>query len=126
MSTDVITATHPSTVHGRNVLWFSELGLADLESVGGKNSSLGEMVSNLAGAGVRVPDGFATTADAYREFLAANGLYDRIRRTVEALDVTDVAELARVGANVREWIEEQLLPAAFESDIRRAYASLIE
>ena len=64
MSTDVITATPSATVQDKNVLWFSELGLADLEAVGGKNSSLGEMVSNLADAGVRVPDGFATTADA--------------------------------------------------------------
>ena len=92
--------------------------MADVAQVGGKNASLGEMVSNLSDAGVSVPGGFATTADAYREFLAADGLYERIRSTVEALDVTDVAELARVGANVREWIEEQPLPAAFEADIR--------
>ena len=108
-----------------NILWFHEIGMADVPQVGGKNASLGEMVSNLSDAGVSVPGGFATTADAYREFLAADGLYERIRSTVEALDVTDVAELARVGANVREWIEEQPLPAAFESDIRRAYASLV-
>ena len=101
-----------------NILWFHEIGMADVPQVGGKNASLGEMVSNLSDAGVSVPGGFATTADAYREFLAADGLYERIRSTVEALDVTDVAELARVGANVREWIEEQPLPAAFESDIR--------
>src|SRR6187431_826045 len=107
-----------------NILWFHEIGMTDVPQVGGKNASLGEMVSNLSDAGVSVPGGFATTADAYREFLAADGLYERIRSTVEALDVTDVAELARVGANVREWIEEQPLPAAVESDIRRAYASL--
>ena len=83
------------------------------------------MVSNLSDLGVSVPGGFATTADAYREFLAADGLYDRIRTTVEALDVTDVAELARVGANVREWIERQPLPAQFEADIRTAYATLV-
>jgi len=109
-----------------NILWFHEIGMADVPQVGGKNASLGEMVSNLSDAGVSVPGGFATTADAYREFLAADGLYERIRSTVEALDVTDVAELARVGANVREWIEEQPLPAAFESEIRAAYGSLVE
>ncbi len=109
-----------------NILWFTEIGMTDVAQVGGKNASLGEMVSNLSGAGVSVPGGFATTADAYREFLAADGLYGRIRSTVEALDVTDVAELARVGANVREWIEEQPLPAQFEADIRTAYEALVD
>src|SRR6188768_4397958 len=101
-----------------NILWFNEIGIADIPQVGGKNASLGEMVSNLSDAGVSVPGGFATTADAYREFLAANGLYDRIRKTVEALDVTDVAELARVGANVRDWILAQPFPRSFEQGIR--------
>ncbi|MBU4464545.1 MAG: phosphoenolpyruvate synthase [Actinobacteria bacterium] len=109
-----------------NILWFTEIGMADVAQVGGKNASLGEMVSNLSGAGVSVPGGFATTADAYRDFLAADGLYDRIRTIVEELDVTDVAELARVGANVREWIEQQPLPAPFEADIRGAYARLVD
>ncbi|HWI31788.1 MAG TPA: phosphoenolpyruvate synthase [Microbacterium sp.] len=109
-----------------NILWFHEIGMADIPHVGGKNASLGEMISNLSDAGVRVPGGFATTADAYRDFLNADGLYQRIRTTVEALDVTDVAELARVGANVREWIEQQPLPAQFEADIRSAYATLVE
>ena len=109
-----------------NILWFTEIAMADVPQVGGKNASLGEMVSNLADAGVRVPGGFATTADAYREFLAAGGLYERIRETVEALDVADVAELARVGADVREWIEQQPFPADFEADIRTAYATLVD
>ncbi len=108
-----------------NILWFTEIGMNDVAQVGGKNASLGEMVSNLSGAGVSVPGGFATTADAYREFLAADGLYDRIRSAVEALDVDDVAELARVGATVREWIERQPLPAGFEADIRSAYDTLV-
>src|SRR3954447_22675231 len=94
-----------------NVLWFQDVGMNDLAEVGGKNASLGEMVSQLAHAGVRVPGGFATTADAYREFLHADGLMDRIRYAVEAVDVGDVAELARVGAEVREWIEQQPIPA---------------
>ncbi len=87
-----------------NVLWFHEIGMSDLPRVGGKNASLGEMVSNLAGAGVRVPGGFATTADAYRGFLAHDGLADRIRSTVEALDTDDIAALAQAGAQVRRWI----------------------
>ncbi len=97
MSTDVIAAVDPSTVQDKNVLWFSELGLADLESVGGKNSSLGEMVSNLADAGVRVPDGFATTADAYRRFIGTTGLAEKINSMLTGLDTDDVRELARVG-----------------------------
>ena len=109
-----------------NILWFNEIGIADIPQVGGKNASLGEMVSNLSDAGVRVPGGFATTADAYREFLAADGLYDRIRQAVESLDIDDVAELANVGASVREWIEEQPLPAQLEADIRRAYGQLVD
>src|SRR6478735_7404550 len=108
-----------------NILWYRQVGMADVAQVGGKNASLGEMVSNLSGAGVRVPGGFATTADAYREFLAANGLYDRIRKTVESLDVADVGELARVGANVRDWILAQPFPRSFEQGIREAYTRLV-
>ncbi|MDT0184010.1 phosphoenolpyruvate synthase [Microbacterium sp. ARD31] len=108
-----------------NTLWFHEIGMDDVARVGGKNASLGEMVSNLSSAGVMVPGGFATTADAYRDFLAADGLYDRIRSAAEVLDVSDVAELARVGANIREWIEQQPFPAALEADIRDAYETLV-
>lgn len=109
-----------------HILWFTEIGMADVQQVGGKNASLGEMVSNLADAGVTVPTGFATTADAYREFLAGGGLYDRIRSAVESLDVSDVTELTRVGASVRAWIEEQPVPPGLEAAIRSAYAQLLE
>ncbi|GAA3938268.1 phosphoenolpyruvate synthase [Microbacterium soli] len=108
-----------------NILWFDEVGMADLPQVGGKNASLGEMVSNLSDLGVRVPGGFATTADAYRAFLTADGLDTRIRTAVEAIDVDDVTALAQVGATVREWIERQPLPADIERDIRDAYARLV-
>ena len=108
-----------------SVLWFHEIGMADLPQVGGKNASLGEMVSNLAGAGVRVPGGFATTADAYRAFLEHDGLAGRIRTAVEALDIDDVASLAQVGAQVRRWIEEQPFPADLARDIRDAFAQLV-
>jgi pyruvate,water dikinase len=124
MSTDVITAVDPSTVNDRNVLWFSELGLADLESVGGKNSSLGEMVSNLADAGVRVPDGFATTAEAYRRFIGTTGLAEKINSMLTGLDTDDVRELARVGALIRTAVVEQPFPADLETDIRAAYGRL--
>lgn len=108
-----------------NILWLHEVGMADLAQVGGKNASLGEMVSRLSHLGVRVPGGFATTADAYRSFLAANGLYDRIRVAVEAIDVDDVAQLARVGDEVRRWIEEQPFPSELDRDIRSAYQHLV-
>lgn len=110
----------------RNILWFDEIGMTDLLQVGGKNASLGEMVSNLSGAGVRVPGGFATTADAFRSFLAANGLFDRIKAEVEELDTEDVAALSRVGSTVRSWIEDQPFPEDLERSIRSAYAKLIE
>lgn len=80
------------------ILWFDQLGMDDVERVGGKNASLGEMISNLSGAGVTVPGGFATTAHAYREFLAHEGLNERINQALARLDVDDVSELARVGA----------------------------
>jgi pyruvate, water dikinase len=124
MSPDVIAAVDPSTVQDKNVLWFSELGLADLESVGGKNSSLGEMVSNLADAGVRVPDGFATTADAYRRFIGTTGLAENINSMLTGLDTDDVRELARVGALIRTAVVEQPFPTDLEADIRAAYGRL--
>ena len=80
-----------------NIPWFNDLGLGDVESVGGKNASLGEMVQHLSKAGVRVPDGFATTADAYRRFLAHEGLADRISATLAGLDVEDVRRARRGG-----------------------------
>ena len=79
-----------------DILWFDELGMGDVAQVGGKNASLGEMVSKLGDLGVRVPGGFATTADAYHRFLEGDGLYDRIMQLVLPLDVADVTELARV------------------------------
>ena len=81
---------------GRNVRWFAELGLGDVEQVGGKNSSLGEMVSSLSELGIRVPDGFATTADAYRRFIGDTGLADRINERLGDLDTDDVQRLAAV------------------------------
>lgn len=104
---------------------FADLGLADVEIVGGKNASLGEMVQHLAAAGVSVPDGFATTADAYRRFLAENGLADRINALLADLDVDDTRKLAQVGADIRREVEEQTFPADLERDIRDAYDRLV-
>ena len=92
----------PASSSTPTVAWFADLGLADLEQVGGKNASLGEMVRNLASAGVRVPDGFATTADAYRRFIGEAGLVEMINAEVAGLDTDDVQQLAAVGRRVRE------------------------
>ncbi|MCE8010846.1 phosphoenolpyruvate synthase [Halomonas daqingensis] len=106
------------------ILWFDQLGMDDVERVGGKNASLGEMISNLSGAGVTVPGGFATTAHAYREFLAHEGLNERINQALARLDVDDVNELARVGAEIRQWVIDTPLPPTFETHLRTAYDQL--
>jgi len=111
---------------GHNVIWFSSLGMADLDQVGGKNASLGEMISNLASAGVRVPDGFATTADAYRAFVGQSGLAERISGLMRGLDTEDVDALARVGTQVRAAIVDQPLQPGVESAIREAYEQLTQ
>jgi pyruvate,water dikinase len=104
-----------------NVRWFSEIGLADLEQVGGKNASLGEMVSHLTDLGVRVPDGFATTSDAYHRFIGETGLAERITGLLDGLDTDDVRRLAEVGKEIREAVVLQEFPADLEADIRAAY-----
>jgi pyruvate,water dikinase len=105
-----------------NVRWFADLGLADLDQVGGKNASLGEMIGNLVSAGVAVPDGFATTADAFRRFVAR--VEAQINEELTALDVEDVQRLAEVGRRVRAAVLEQPFPEDLERDIREAFARL--
>jgi pyruvate,water dikinase len=102
------------------------LRLADIPRVGGKNASLGEMIGNLAATGIRVPGGFATTADAYRAFLADNGLAGRIETRLAALDPDDVEALARCGAEIRQWIVDAPLPARLEAEIAAAYRGLMK
>mgnify|MGYP001236549875 FL=1 len=106
------------------VLWFDQVGMADVERVGGKNASLGEMISHLASTGVTVPGGFATTADAYREFLSHEGLAERINDVLDGLDVDDVRLLADTGAAIRRWILDAPLPPALESAVRDAFGRL--
>jgi len=106
------------------VIPFEQLGMHDLESVGGKNASLGEMIGSLAKLGVQVPGGFATTAHAYREFLAQGGLDARIRSELAALDVDDVNALAASGARIRQWILEMPLPPAFNTAVLTALREL--
>ncbi|MCW4151752.1 phosphoenolpyruvate synthase [Halomonas sp. 18H] len=107
-----------------NILWFEELGMNNVERVGGKNASLGEMISGLAGAGVTVPGGFATTAHAYREFLSHEGLNERINQRLARLDVDDVNALAEAGAEIRQWVIDTPLPPAFEQALRESYEQL--
>ncbi len=106
------------------ILWLDELGMNDHDKVGGKNSSLGEMIGQLSELGVSVPGGFATTADAFREFLQQSGLDARIQRELEGLDAEDTRALAATGQRVREWIMDTALPDALEQAIRSAYETM--
>ena len=90
-------------VQGRYVFPFSQLRMTDVDRVGGKNASLGELLSQLTSAGIRVPDGFATTAEAFRLFIKESGLEARIAKRLEGLDVEDVHALAAAGAEIRRW-----------------------
>jgi len=105
------------------VVPFEQLRMTDVESVGGKNASLGEMISQLP-EGVRVPTGFATTAHAFRQFLAHDGLAERISQRLATLDTEDVRALAAAGAEIRGWVEAQPFPADLEQAIRAAFATL--
>jgi len=104
--------------------WLKDLRLADLPQVGGKNASLGEMIGALSAAGIRVPGGFATTADAFREFLAQGGLDKKIEQRLKTLDPKDVRALAACGAEIRSWIVKNPFPAALESEIRSYFQKL--
>jgi len=107
------------------VLDLASVRMTDVAAVGGKNASLGEMISQLAGAGVRVPGGFATTAEAYRGFLSRDGLDKRIGERLAALDVRDVGALARAGEEIRRWIVEQPFPQRLADEIGAAYRRLV-
>ena len=109
-----------------NVQPFEQLRNTDVESVGGKNASLGEMISQLATAGVRVPTGFATTAQAFRDFLQHNNLTERIAARLAGLNVDDVRTLAQVGDEIRSWVIDAPLQPALEADIRTQFAQLTQ
>lgn len=109
-----------------NVQPFEQLRNTDVESVGGKNASLGEMISQLATAGVRVPTGFATTAQAFRDFLHHNNLTERIAARLDGLNVDDVRVLAQVGEEIRSWVIDAPLQPALEADIRAQFAQLTQ
>ncbi|MDL2337053.1 MAG: PEP/pyruvate-binding domain-containing protein, partial [Pseudomonadota bacterium] len=113
-----------STHHSATTLVvpFEALRMSDVESVGGKNASLGEMISQLAASGVRVPGGFATTAHAFRQFLAHKGLATRIEQRLSTLNTEDVRALAEAGSQIRQWIED----TPFPDDLDRAIRSQFE
>ncbi len=106
------------------ILWLHELRLSDLAKVGGKNSSLGEMIGNLSELGVSVPGGFATTAEAFQEFIAYNNLSQRIFDRLAGLDVEDVDALVKAGAEIRDWVVAAPLQPPFEADIRQAHEKM--
>ncbi len=106
------------------IRWFETLSMADVEEVGGKNASLGEMMRNLSALGIKVPEGFATTAHAFRLYLRHNRLEEEIQRRLEDLDVSDVVALARAGAEIRRRVEEGEMPPELEAAIREAYGKL--
>jgi pyruvate, water dikinase len=112
-------------IEGRNVVPFEVLRMTDVESVGGKNASLGEMISQLAQAGVRVPTGFATTAQAFRDFLSHNQLTEKINNRLSNLNTDDVAALTRAGAEIRAWVINAPLQPALEADIRKEFQRLM-
>ncbi len=106
------------------VLWFDKLSMADVPVVGGKNASLGEMISNLATAGITVPGGFATTADAFRDFLSHNDLDSQINSLLVDFDVEDVDSLEKIGRQIRDKVMQTPFPEALEKAVREAYATL--
>ena len=110
----------------RYVLPLESLRMGDVPTVGGKNASLGELISQLAASGVRVPGGFATTAAAFEAFLAHNKLGEGIREALAAVDVDDVAALARAGAKIRAQVEAGALPPEVEKQVREEYARLTQ
>ncbi|MEL7298264.1 MAG: PEP/pyruvate-binding domain-containing protein, partial [Pseudomonadota bacterium] len=106
------------------VIPFEQLGMSDVERVGGKNASLGEMISNLASLGVTVPGGFATTAEAYRVFLAHDDLDKRIADRLVDLDVDDIGALTSAGGDIRSWIMDAPLPAQLREDMAAAWETM--
>ena len=108
------------------VLWYENLGMGDVDRVGGKNASLGEMISNLANVGVQVPGGFATTSFAFNEFLEQSGLNDKIYQLLDKLDVSDLAALASCGKLIRQWVIDTPFLPEMQLDIEQAYIKLAD
>ncbi|WP_409307045.1 phosphoenolpyruvate synthase [Pectobacterium sp. B1J-3] len=110
----------------RNVLWYNQLGMHDVERVGGKNASLGEMITNLSELGVAVPNGFATTAQAFNDFLNQSGINQRIYELLDNTNIDDVNQLAKAGTQIRQWIIDTPFQPELENAIRDAYQQLAD
>ncbi|MEI7187118.1 phosphoenolpyruvate synthase [Dickeya dianthicola] len=110
----------------RNVLWYNQLGMHDVERVGGKNASLGEMITNLSELGVSVPNGFATTAQAFNDFLNQSGINQRIYELLDRTDADDVNQLAKAGAQIRQWVIDTPFQPELEQAIHGAYQQLAD
>ncbi|KHN53640.1 phosphoenolpyruvate synthase [Dickeya fangzhongdai] len=110
----------------RNVLWYNQLGMHDVERVGGKNASLGEMITNLSELGVSVPNGFATTAQAFNDFLNQSGINQRIYELLDRTDADDVSQLAKAGAQIRQWVIDTPFQPELDQAIRDAYRQLAD
>ncbi|PKB88100.1 phosphoenolpyruvate synthase [Ewingella americana] len=110
----------------RNVIWYNQLGMNDVDKVGGKNASLGEMITNLSDLGVSVPNGFATSSKAFNDFLDQSGVNTRIHDLLDSIDVDDIAQLTKAGTQIRQWIVETPFQPELEKDIRQAYQQLSE
>ncbi|GAB2929485.1 phosphoenolpyruvate synthase [Hafnia psychrotolerans] len=110
----------------RNVIWYNQLGMNDVDKVGGKNASLGEMITNLSDLGVSVPNGFATTSQAFNDFLDQSGVNHRIHDLLDSVDVDDIAQLTKAGSQIRQWIVETPFQPELEKSIREAYLQLSE
>ena len=107
-----------------NIVWLKDVGMGDVETVGGKNASLGEMISGLNSQGVRVPGGFATTADAFESFLEHSDLKNKINKLLSSLDVTNIKELTKTGSLIRQWVEEAPFPDSLHQSIVDSYQKL--
>lgn len=110
----------------KNIIWFENLRMSDVGQVGGKNASLGEMISQLDSKGIRVPGGFATTAEAYKHFLESNNLKARIDAVLDKLDVDNVIELAKAGKEIQGWIMDAPFQPDFEKDLELAYEEMLK
>ena len=109
-----------------NVLWYNQLNMHDVDRVGGKNASLGEMITNLASLGVSVPNGFATTAQAFNNFLEQSGVNQNIYQLLDKTDIDDINALADAGRQIRQWIIDTPFQPELEQSIREAYLQLAD
>ncbi|MBT3851667.1 MAG: phosphoenolpyruvate synthase, partial [Gammaproteobacteria bacterium] len=107
-----------------NIVWLKDVSMTDVEKVGGKNASLGEMISGLNSQGVRVPGGFATTAEAFESFLKHSNLKNKINNLLSSLDITNIQELTKTGSLIRQWVEEAPFPDDLHQSIVDGYEKL--